>query len=51
MLFVWNPNTDEVDFMVNLPRMTKVDMVNVDFNKKNAIWIGSSKNAKSYIES
>lgn len=42
MLYIWNPNTDEVDFMVNLTRMTKVEMVNVDFNKKDAIWIGSS---------
>lgn len=28
--------------MTNLVRMTKAEMVNVDFNKKDAIWIGST---------
>ena len=42
MLFLWKENEDTPALMDNLVRMTKVAMVNVDFNKKDAIWIGSS---------
>ena len=42
MLFLWKENEDTPKLMDNLVRMTKVAMVNVDFNKKDAIWIGSS---------
>lgn len=42
MLFLWKENEDTPTLMDNLVRMTKVAMVNVDFNKKDAIWIGSS---------
>lgn len=42
MLFWWNPKEENPEWVVNLVRMTKAAMVNVDFNKKDAIWIGSS---------
>lgn len=42
MLFLWKEDEDTPTLMDNLVRMTKVAMVNVDFNKKDAIWIGSS---------
>lgn len=42
MLFLWKENEQEPELMDNLVRMTKVAMANVDFNKKDAIWIGSS---------
>lgn len=42
MLFLWEPDKEEPEWVFNLTRMTKADMVNVDFNKKDAIWIGSS---------
>lgn len=42
MLFFWNPEDENPEWVVNLVRMTKAAMVNVDFNKKDAIWIGSS---------
>lgn len=42
LLFAWNPENENPELLVNLVRMTKVAMVNVDFNKKDAIWIGSS---------
>lgn len=42
MLFLWKEEDDTPTLMDNLVRMTKVAMVNVDFNKKDAIWIGSS---------
>jgi len=42
LLFAWNPEEVNPELMVNLVRMTKAAMVNVDFNKKDAIWIGSS---------
>ncbi len=42
MLFFWNPKDENPEWVVNLVRMTKAAMVNVDFNKKDAIWIGSS---------
>ncbi|UQB68857.1 hypothetical protein [Epilithonimonas zeae] len=42
LLFAWNPENENPELLVNLVRMTKAAMVNVDFNKKDAIWIGSS---------
>ena len=42
MLFLWKENEENPLLMDNLARMTKVAMANVDFNKKDAIWIGSS---------
>lgn len=42
MLFIWDPKKEDPEWMLNLARMTKAAMVNVDFNKKDAIWIGSS---------
>ncbi len=42
LLYIWSENNDRPILMENLARMTKAAMVNVDFNKKDAIWIGSS---------
>ncbi|MCG2793608.1 MAG: hypothetical protein L6262_08700 [Weeksellaceae bacterium] len=42
LLFGWDPKKEDPELLVNLVRMTKASMVNVDFNKKDAIWIGSS---------
>ncbi len=42
LLFFWNPEDENPTYACNIVRMTKAEMVNVDFNKKNAIWIGSS---------
>ncbi len=42
MLFLWKEDSDIPVLMDNLVRMTKVAMANVDFNKKDDIWIGSS---------
>ena len=42
MLFLWKEIEENPLLMDNLARMTKVAMANVDFNKKDAIWIGSS---------
>ncbi len=42
LLFAWHPEKENPELLVNLVRMTKAAMVNVDFNKKDAIWIGSS---------
>lgn len=42
LLYIWPENNDRPILMENLARMTKAAMVNVDFNKKDAIWIGSS---------
>ncbi|SIS66889.1 hypothetical protein SAMN05421786_101865 [Chryseobacterium ureilyticum] len=42
LLYVWKENDDHPILLENLGRMTKAAMVNVDFNKKDAIWIGSS---------
>ncbi len=42
MMFIWNSEDENPEWVANLVRMTKVEMVNVDFNKKDAIWIGSS---------
>ncbi len=42
MLYLWKEDEENPQLMDNLARMTKVAMANVDFNKKDAIWIGSS---------
>lgn len=42
LLYIWHENDERPILLENLARMTKADMVNVDFNKKDAIWIGSS---------
>ncbi len=42
MLYTWADGEENPRLMTNLVRMTKADMVNVSFNKKDAIWIGSS---------
>ncbi|SHJ95993.1 hypothetical protein [Epilithonimonas mollis] len=42
LLFAWDQEKENPELMINLVRMTKASMVNVDFNKKDAIWIGSS---------
>lgn len=42
LLYIWRENDDHPILLENLGRMTKAAMVNVDFNKKDAIWIGSS---------
>jgi hypothetical protein len=42
LLYIWREQDERPILLENLGRMTKADMVNVDFNKKDAIWIGSS---------
>ena len=42
LLYIWQENEDRPKLMEHLVRMTKAEMVNVDFNKKDAIWIGGS---------
>lgn len=42
MLYLWKEEADMPQLMDNLVRMTKVEMANVDFNKRDAIWIGST---------
>ncbi|WPO84460.1 hypothetical protein SD427_09020 [Chryseobacterium sp. JJR-5R] len=42
LLYIWREQDERPILLQNLGRMTKADMVNVDFNKKDAIWIGSS---------
>lgn len=42
LLYIWRENDERPILLENLGRMTKAAMVNVDFNKKDAIWIGSS---------
>ncbi len=42
LLYIWREQDERPILVENLGRMTKADMVNVDFNKKDAIWIGSS---------
>lgn len=42
LLYIWKENEERPVLLENLGRMTKAAMVNVDFNKKDAIWIGSS---------
>ncbi|WP_353145987.1 hypothetical protein [Chryseobacterium sp.] len=42
LLYIWRENDEHPILLENLGRMTKAAMVNVDFNKKDAIWIGSS---------
>ena len=42
LLYIWREQDERPILLENLGRMTKAEMVNVDFNKKDAIWIGSS---------
>lgn len=42
LLYIWRENDERPILLENLGRMTKAAMVNVDFNKKDAIWIGGS---------
>lgn len=42
LLYIWREEDEFPILLENLGRMTKASMVNVDFNKKDAIWIGSS---------
>lgn len=42
LLYIWKEEDEYPILLENLGRMTKAAMVNVDFNKKDAIWIGSS---------
>ena len=42
LLYIWQEDETEPKLMEYLVRMTKADMVNVDFNKKDAIWIGGN---------
>ncbi|MGC4129569.1 MAG: hypothetical protein QM564_08420 [Bergeyella sp.] len=42
LLYTWQENEDRPKLMEYLVRMTKAAMVNVDFNKKDAIWIGGT---------
>lgn len=42
LLYIWRENDERPILLENLGRMTKAAMINVDFNKKDAIWIGSS---------
>ena len=42
LLYIWKEDEERPKLMEHLVRMTKADMVNVDFNKKNAIWIGGT---------
>lgn len=42
LLYIWKEDEDHPKLMEHLVRMTKAAMVNVDFNKKDAIWIGGS---------
>ena len=42
LLYIWKEDEDRPQLMEHLVRMTKAAMVNVDFNKKDAIWIGGS---------
>lgn len=42
LLYIWQEDEGRPVLVQHLVRMTKAEMVNVDFNKKDAIWIGSS---------
>lgn len=42
LLYIWKEDEVRPKLMEFLVRMTKAEMVNVDFNKKNAIWIGGT---------
>ena len=42
LLYIWQEKEERPVLVQYLVRMTKAEMVNVDFNKKDAIWIGSS---------
>lgn len=42
LLYIWPEDAERPVLMEHLVRMTKAAMVNVDFNKKDSIWIGGS---------
>lgn len=42
LLYIWKEGEERPKLMEYLTRLTKAAMVNVDFNKKDAIWIGGS---------
>lgn len=42
LLYIWQEDEERPKLMEHLVRMTKAAMVNVDFNKKDAIWIGGT---------
>lgn len=42
LLYIWPEHQDRPTLIENLVRMTKSAMVNIDFNKDQAIWIGGS---------
>lgn len=42
LLYIWKENEAQPKLMEHLVRLTKAEMINVDFNKKDAIWIGGS---------
>jgi len=42
LLYIWKEDESRPKLMEHLVRMTKAAMVNVDFNKKDAVWIGGS---------
>lgn len=42
MLYIWHEDEPRPKLVEFLARMTKAAMVNVDFNKKDAIWIGGT---------
>lgn len=42
MLYLWNNHSRSLELFDYIVRMTKSQMANVNFNKKDAIWIGSS---------
>lgn len=42
LLYIWKQEDDQPKLMEHLVRLTKAEMINVDFNKKDAIWIGAS---------
>ncbi len=42
VLYIWHRDEDQPKIVEYLVRLTKAAMVNVDFNKKDAIWIGGS---------
>lgn len=42
LLYIWKEGEERPQLMNYLVRLTKAAMVNVDYNKKDAIWIGGS---------
>ena len=42
LLYIWKEDQERPKLMEHLVRMTKAEMINVDFNKKDAIWIGGT---------